>query len=76
MSDRLERIRKALNTELPPGAGTREMAQNCINAMHVDHEWELIVPFQQGGLDNNTYKMKIPEGWLYRYGQHLVFVPA
>jgi hypothetical protein len=38
--------------------------------------WELIVEHKSGAMENSTYRLKIPEGWLYRYGSQLVFVPV
>lgn len=38
--------------------------------------WELVNAHTTGGLDNSTYRMRIPEGWLYRYGGQLAFVPT
>lgn len=46
--------------------------------MNDEHEtaiWQL-VNAHTSNLENSTYRMKIPEGWLYRYGSQLVFVPA
>lgn len=40
------------------------------------NEWETVIEHQSGAFENNTYRLKIPEGWLYRYGSQLVFVPT
>jgi hypothetical protein len=37
--------------------------------------WELVVAHREGAGENSTHRLKIPEGWLYRYGSQLVFVP-
>lgn len=38
--------------------------------------WELVVEHKSGAMENSTFRLKIPEGWLYRYGSMVVFVPA
>ena len=37
--------------------------------------WELVLEHTPGAGENSTFRLKIPDGWLYRYGSQLVFVP-
>jgi hypothetical protein len=36
--------------------------------------WHLVSE-RQSNLENSTYRMLVPGGWLYRYGSHMTFVP-